>query len=723
MVERVAVPFIVGITGKRDLLGKDQSVRRALGACFALLDDALPATRKILMTGLAAGADTLAAEIALARGWKVIAVLPFALDEFARDFDADGARRLRALADPGHGSLQDPAKGRVITLPPLLDPSTGRATEAAALVQADEQSNPIRNDHYEQIGHFIAERCALLIAVMSAGERPDRVGGTARVIQYRLRGPFDAVADRIAAQSQVLRQPMDLDTPQGGPVWLVDLATVDSAKVDSATVDLATVELATADRSADLGSVALWEPRAEDPAATISVEQIAEPGETGLRRSLRFGRQINAFNILAAGITERQWRREVAFPASGSADASGTLKDVQHALSIIQGSKKRAFTRTVKAMATLFVLAVIAIESHLHLETLPPLIVYVVLLLMVLLVFGFARLRALQQFVEDYRAIAEALRVQAAWWDAGLVGRAHRVESGYLRGTTGSLAAVRSAARYLVETALVERPAPQAAPARVRDWVDGQIAFFESRARERRRALARFEDVIWFLFMASIGMAVSLVPLTLALHHHNALIGWMDGLLTASPAVARITHWAALAAVVALFGLTTLLSRRAEHLRFGARRWLLEGANFLLGFSAGLIFATGMYSLVFGPSDLAGALTRLGLNHGQECLPGHLECIHAVAHKVIAGLMVVVAAVAGAIRFYAERLALDAELHSYREALVTFRRARQDLAAANATQELTGRRQQVLLELGRIALNENESWIRAHRVRPLEPHL
>ncbi|MCC6775464.1 MAG: hypothetical protein IT537_02340 [Hyphomicrobiales bacterium] len=708
MVERVAVPFIVGITGKRDLLGKDQSVRGALGACFALLDDALPATRKILMTGLAAGTDTLAAEIALARGWKVIAVLPFALDEFARDFDADGARRLRALADPGHGLLQDPAKGRVIVLPPLLDPSTGGAAEAAALVQADGQSNPIRNDHSEQIGHFIAERCALLIAVMSAGETPDRVGGTARVVQYRLRGPFDPIAERIAAQSQVLRQPMDLDTPQGGPVWLVDLATVESATVD---------------RSPDLGSVELWEPRAEDPAATISVEQLADPGETGLRRSLRFGRQINAFNILATGITERQWRREVTFPASGSADASGTLKDVQHALSIIQGSKKRAFTRTVKAMATLFVLAVIAIESHLHLETLPPLIVYVVLLLMVLLVFGFARLRALQQFVEDYRAIAEALRVQAAWWDGGLVGRAHRVAYGYLRGTTGSLAAVRSAARYLVETALVEQPAPQAAPARVRDWIDGQIAFFESRARERRRALARFEDVIWFLFMVSIGMAVSLIPLTLALHHHNALLGWMDGLLTASPAVSRITPWATLAGVVTLFGLTTLLSRRAERLRFGARRWLLEGANVLLGFSAGLMLATAMYSLVFGPSDLAGALTRLGLNHGQECLPGHLECIHAVAHKVIAGLMVVVAAVAGAIRFYAERLALDAELHSYREALVTFRRARQDLAAADATQELTGRRQQVLLELGRVALNENESWIRAHRVRPLEPHL
>jgi hypothetical protein len=71
-------------------------------------------------------------------------------------------------------------------------------------------------------------------------------------------------------------------------------------------------------------------------------------------------------------------------------------------------------------------------------------------------------------------------------------------------------------------------------------------------------------------------------------------------------------------------------------------------------------------------------------------------------------------------RFFAERLGWEPELHSYREALDTFTRARDALARLRGA-SAAKTRERIIFELGRFALAENESWIRAHRVRPIEP--
>jgi len=113
------------------------------------------------------------------------------------------------------------------------------------------------------------------------------------------------------------------------------------------------------------------------------------------------------------------------------------------------------------------------------------------------------------------------------------------------------------------------------------------------------------------------------------------------------------------------------------------------------------------------------------MNRGAGCQGLDFACAHSVGHNLIAGLTVLVPAIAGAIRFYAERLALEAELHRYREALGTFKQAQQelDIFSGDTSEKARSRRERILLQLGRTALEENESWIRAHRARPLEPHL
>ncbi len=70
-------PVLVGITGKRALHGHEDGVRASLRAAFAHIDQATPHTPKVLLSALASGADTIAAEEAVQRkNWAVIAPLP-----------------------------------------------------------------------------------------------------------------------------------------------------------------------------------------------------------------------------------------------------------------------------------------------------------------------------------------------------------------------------------------------------------------------------------------------------------------------------------------------------------------------------------------------------------------------------------------------------------------------------------------------------------------------
>ena len=84
-------------------------------------------------------------------------------------------------------------------------------------------------------------------------------------------------------------------------------------------------------------------------------------------------------------------------------------------------------------------------------------------------------------------------------------------------------------------------------------------------------------------------------------------------------------------------------------------------------------------------------------------------------------------AVAGAIRFAAEKLAWEAEALAYQEAQERFEYGRRRLEAIDGSDipddEKTMLKQAIVRELGARALAENEAWLRAHRERPLEPLL
>jgi hypothetical protein len=167
-----------------------------------------------------------------------------------------------------------------------------------------------------------------------------------------------------------------------------------------------------------------------------------------------------------------------------------------------------------------------------------------------------------------------------------------------------------------------------------------------------------------------------------------------------------LLHWfpaVALAIWVGLLVVARILSQMATYHR--VRRRVYQVLNAFAAFVAGLLLAIAVYHH-FGP----------------DVCPDPAHCIPGTGHKLVLIMTVVSAATAGALRFLTERLATEAELHSYREILGVFIRARQNLARLSGEDEQTARqRERLLLDLGEVALQESESWIRAHRVRPLEP--
>src|SRR5215469_7058654 len=91
-------PFVIGVTGHRNLVEGDLArARSAVATFFEAIRRLLPDTELKVMLGMAAGGDLIVAETALALGIRVEAVLPMPLAEFVVDFDDRNQRLLMEL--------------------------------------------------------------------------------------------------------------------------------------------------------------------------------------------------------------------------------------------------------------------------------------------------------------------------------------------------------------------------------------------------------------------------------------------------------------------------------------------------------------------------------------------------------------------------------------------------------------------------------------------------
>jgi hypothetical protein len=193
----------VGVTGHRDIApGEQERLRSEVRAFFEALQIRFPKLPLELLSALAEGADTLAAEVAVEMGIPFTAVLPMPKDQYQTDYGSESAihhfERLLAQAE------------RVVNLP--VRPG------------ADLTDQDARSWQYAQLGVFVSNHCQVLLALWD-GKDSDSLGGTAQVLRYHLTAVMPGFEDEMPAASLLADNENDLafhivtgrDRPDGAP--------------------------------------------------------------------------------------------------------------------------------------------------------------------------------------------------------------------------------------------------------------------------------------------------------------------------------------------------------------------------------------------------------------------------------------------------------------------------------------------------------------------------
>ena len=153
------IPIVVGVTGHRDIPDEDVvALEAAVIKELKKFCHRFPASPLFLLTGLAEGADCLVAHCALRLGWKVGAVLAFPQAKFEETFTSGSS--VPAFRD----LLKQCAWVRVV--------APDGATDETC---------------YAEVGHWIARQAQWLIALWD-GQDSEKRGGTAYVKKVFLEG-------------------------------------------------------------------------------------------------------------------------------------------------------------------------------------------------------------------------------------------------------------------------------------------------------------------------------------------------------------------------------------------------------------------------------------------------------------------------------------------------------------------------------------------------------
>jgi hypothetical protein len=780
------LPLLIGITGKRQFskdAGADrrseQYVEHKLGEIFATLDKDYPGVPKILLTGAAYGTDLAAARAALSQNkgknlerWAVVALLPFEQKEFEEDFKTenndprDGEWPDRYAAhQKSFDSLMDQAKSaspRVIVRElPRLDASLPAGDTRPSATKADLASDKVpRNWYYEQVGQFIAESADILIAVMpkdATASPQEATGGTARIVAYRRIGRPDEIGAKVAQHSAILRREWpDLAAPPAGFVWLLEPKEkpAEQPGMDGAErkrrgpffgmkypweVGPYPVEVLP-----PLECYDFWQYPAKS-AECSAPEHGHEPGLLrkiwgAVRRALAGARIVRPLHAAAHqhrlkaslicasalsifndhGPTRSEIVAEVGEITNLTEDSEKIAKLISDTQELENAESKSSFRR----LAWLFVGALISFEVYAKFFSTSFLALgaYLGFLGAIAFVVFRARWRLSQAKSEDYRAVAEMMRVQHAWWSAGLP---ERVDREHLQGVDRALARIRDGATGLIAWLLIRHKLKQpeikwdevrGTEATVRkvdesskawkDWIGGQLAYFSPKEKDRLDYVHKSDAISWALFTASALMAAILwlwlIDAACSEHHpiYHLFHSTASVLaLSGEPGhLGAALAWALLALCVVCFQVANRDLKGIPSIVTTA----------LIGFAVAVLLSLAVVSAARLVPVLADDLL-------------HAKPAKYMMMVVLVGL----SAAAGAWRYLTERLNIEAEAHDYREAKERFERAEHLLfwhLQKNPDKDAGHKAaREIVRELGLLALAENEAWLKSRRERPLTP--
>ena len=542
------IPLVIGVTGHRDLYEADDArLKDEIGCALERLkkdylgDDS--DTPIVILSALAEGADSLVAEVGLARGAILIAPLPMESDEYLEDFRGDNA--VREDAEQRFNGLRKRAFATIEM--PYRDGSSREG------VRAEKQK---RDAQYQDVGLYIVNHCHVLLAVWNGDTSGELTGGAAQIVRFKRNGiPFELSKDarnaldgsEIGPVIEIMARRQKARSPQAAietKAWGFDLTGAPLRglrRIASDSVDFTRIlfGLHPERHSARPGAEG-HSPRPEARGWDVfrattgqtrrfnregAAQAASEKGRKAFANSL-----ADLFTDYADGASPDRRATAAPIPEPAKGAPAAHLQDVQSQALEKAGRWCEAYRRA-DALALMWqhsfrsdwfklflggFVAIMFFEAYAHLCPHPALL----MLYIATLVYGFglfsrARLRHHQERFLDYRSLAEALRV-AVYWRVAHIG--NHVASAYPIKQPSELAWVKIVVRTF--DMLDDAAGPPLPPADRRSfddvrrlWIVGQWAYFIRRNRELTLHAEMREE--WSLvalgaspFVGAIGLAI-----------------------------------------------------------------------------------------------------------------------------------------------------------------------------------------------------------------------
>lgn len=484
------LPLVLGVTGHRDQRPEDVDALTQRGrAIFARLRQKYPHTPLILLSPLAEGADRLVARVAIEENIDLAVPLPWPKHVCAERLHRSGSRT-------EFDDLLAAAK-HVYALP-VAEQST------ASDIQSSEEH---RERHYDRVGAYVARHSEILIALWDGVANP--AGGTAKIIRWQREGVPALYARDIGL----------LDDVENGPVCHIVTPRVGQTVPAGALTE----------RNPNAHGM---NGCAENEA---SFSQIWENIEEFNREAVRLvpsltGKLTQSKEWLLPEAVRKTVPPCVQFSLDRYAEAD--------ALSM------RHQSHTLFALKYLFLVVFAAIglfECYAHLwpDVILFLGLYTTLLLFGAGMFWVAQRQRIHSKYLDYRALAEAMRVQIFWRLAGLLDSA---ADHYLRNLRSELDWIRVAIRSwslisgehdCVHASMTDESLANGLGLVRKHWVEDQRKYFGRASVKNAKLHQRFDWAACVSFIA----AVMLAMVQLFLQEQNHLLVVAIVLATVSAAL------------------------------------------------------------------------------------------------------------------------------------------------------------------------------------------
>jgi hypothetical protein len=486
------VPFVIGLIGHRDLREADRAALDGqVRGVFRMLQDRFSSTPLVVMSALAEGADRLTARVALDVGLRLIVPLPMPRSLYESDFTTSN-------------SLEE------------FSTLLARAEQwfELPLVEGNDEASirepgVARDRQYGLLGAYIAEHSQILLALWD-GVPSNRLGGTGQTIAFKLQGSGEYVSHG--------RSP--LDPVDAGPVYWIVTPRVSNPNPGGIPF---TIHIH-------------FPPEFGSPTPAEEVYDRVYARTEGFNRdALRMAPELAA---------RREASRSDLLPEDEATRLTPGLRAVRDAYGLADALALHFQRRTYKALAALFwgvfgVAVLFTVYGHLW-KNLPVLVGYLVALGAVTLLWLVVKRLDYQNKFQDYRTLAEGLRVQFFWGFAGL---RCSVAAAYLRKQRSELEWIRNALRGVsmwlagIATPFEGHEGPEGARRLglvLRYWVEPQSNYFAKAARRDEATHARLRAWAKTFFAMSLGFAA--IAAAIFLEMRGALAAW-------SPSVRLLTRW------------------------------------------------------------------------------------------------------------------------------------------------------------------------------------